>query len=87
MSSETLEQVKADRDNLRKFIEHFVRAEVWMENEYDGGSVQDQAEKQGILIQVPHQMPCEEENCGCDGEDVDFLYQFAWTVIPNTNEG
>ena len=87
MSSETLEQVKADRDNLREYIEQLVNINVWERQEYlFSEDVQDHAERLGILVKVPHTLPCEEENCGCDGEDVDFLYQFAWAVTPNTTE-
>ena len=70
-----------ERDNLRNFIENIIGKECWNRVEYlDGGDVQDEAERMGILVQVPHAIPCEDELCGCEGEDVDYLYNFAWRV-------
>ena len=70
-----------ERDNLRNFIENIIKNECWNRVEYlDGGDVQDEAERMGILVQVPHAIPCEDELCGCEGEDVDYLYNFAWRV-------
>ena len=70
-----------ERDNLRNFIENIIKNECWNRVEYlDGGDVQDEAERMGVLVQVPHATPCEDELCGCEGEDVDYLYNFAWRV-------
>ena len=70
-----------ERDNLRNFIENIIGKECWNRVEYlDGGDVQDEAERMGVLVQVPHATPCEDELCGCEGEDVDYLYNFAWRV-------
>jgi hypothetical protein len=70
-----------ERDNLRNFIENIIKNECWNRVEYlDGGDVQDEAERMGVLVQVPHATPCEDELCGCEGEDVDHMYNFAWRV-------
>ena len=72
-----IRELEEDRNNLRTFIENIIN---WNRVEYlDGGDVQDEAERMGILVQVPHQLPCTVENCGCEGEYVDYLYQFGWS--------
>ena len=80
--------LEKDRDNLRAYVERLIRTESWMQDEYlDGGTVQDEAERMGILVQVQHTMPCENDNCGCEGEDVDHLYNFAWKVNDQNDQG
>ena len=76
---ERIKALELDRDNLRAFIENIIKSECWNRVEYlDGGDVQDEAVRMGILGQVPHVLPCSEEFCGCEGEEVDHLYQFTW---------
>lgn len=77
---QSYDDLKADRDNLRAFIENIIRNECWDQGEYlDGGSVQDEAERMGILRQVPHEEPCEIEGCPCrEYGPMDYLYQFTW---------
>ena len=80
--------IEQDRDNLRAYVERLIRTESWMQDEYlDGGTVQDEAERMGILVQVQHTMPCENDNCGCEGEEVDHLYNFAWKVNDQNDQG
>lgn len=75
-----------ERDNLRKFIDALIQDVCWgrgLPDDMDGGSVQDMAERMGVLVKVPHTLPCDHiETCGCEGEDVDYLYNTPWNVKP-----
>ena len=85
-----LSDLRRERDNLRNFIESVIESECWGRVEYlDGGSVQDEAERMGILVQVPHELPCSKEVCGCEGEGVDCLYYFHWrlSTLNTTTDG
>lgn len=76
-----LADLRRERDNIRAFVENMIKCECWGRVEYlDGGSVQDEAERMGILVQVPHELPCSKEFCGCEGEDADYLYNFHWRI-------
>lgn len=84
---ERIEELTRDRDNLRNFIDALIQDVCWgrgMPDDMDGGSVQDMAERMGVLVQVPHALPCDKEACGCEGEDVDFLYNTPWNITPST---
>lgn len=65
---------------LRSFVEGVVEVCAWGRYAHvpigDGGSVQDWATKLGILVPVPHEQPCRNGACECDGATE--LLQFAW---------
>lgn len=89
-SKAQIEELRKDRDSLRKFIEELVSSVCWgneirFPDDMDGGSVQDLAERMGILKAVDHPEPCSVENCPCiECGPVDFLYQFTWAEEPNS---
>jgi hypothetical protein len=75
-----------ERDQLRKFIDALIQDVCWgrgLPDDMDGGSVQDMAEQMGVLVKVPHPLPCDHiEACGCEGEEVDYLYNTPWSIKP-----
>jgi hypothetical protein len=80
---EVAQPIADERDELRKFIDALIQDVCWgrgLPDDMDGGSVQDMAERMGVLVKVAHTIPCELEACGCEGEEVDFLYTTPWNV-------
>jgi hypothetical protein len=64
---------------LRTFVQGLIEGVCWGYGAFedlDGGDVQDEAVKLGILVEIAHPQPCEIELCNCEGSDK--LYQLAW---------
>lgn len=75
---EEVEPLEEERDRLRAFIDKFIPSECWGIDAFDGGEVQDVAERMGILVRVSHTQPCQIEECNCEGSD--YLYSTEWTA-------
>ena len=75
--------VLKERDTLRAFVDALIQDVCWgrgLPDDMDGGSVQDMAVKMGVLVHEPHNLPCAKELCGCEGEEVDFLFNTPWRI-------
>lgn len=78
LGSSVLDTLEKERDQLRKFVAKVVGEWSWGHN-VDGGDVQDLAEELGLIVKLPHDPKCSDEDCPCEAMGCDHLYWLAWS--------
>lgn len=73
-----VEELEKERDRLRQFVGQFSGIGEWAWSwEFDGGDVQAEAERLGLIVEGDHDPETCDEDCPCDGSG--RVYWLAWS--------
>jgi hypothetical protein len=75
-----LAELEKDRENLRGLIEHAL-LDVWQGSDIDGGGFQDEAERRGLIVEVPASEEIRAEF------ETDVMFTWAWSPLARESEG